>query len=445
MSTRQAANHHSVLSIIALSAPALPMSALMMPLVIFIPPFFAEHMGMGMAVVGGIFTLGRLFDVITDPVVGSIMDKSRARISKRVWVALGAVPIVFSTIQIFVNPPDASSNLLFWVLVLYAGWTLMNLGLYSWGAEVAEEYHQRSRVMGAIQIANNIGSVGVLLVPAAIEVLGVGGDVTRVRIQAMGIFILGMMPLTLLIAWFLAPVAKYEQEAPAAILPALRTAFKSKATRLLLGADLAVGIKIGLFTSLTVFLLEIVLNLQASAGTLQLAMLGAGLLGIPPFVYFARKLEKHRAMALTTVFTGGGGLAVLFVPADEFAVALALYVFYGIGTGASQMFPRAIMADVVDEHQAASGDKNTGVFFSFLTTTLKLGLALGVGVGFGLAELSGFDPATARTDDSAHFVIRAIIGFGELILGATIVLLMWTFPLDRKRQELLRQQITGNG
>ena len=441
MNTRGAVTNYSLLSIVALSAPALPMSALMMPLVIFIPPFFAEHMGMGMAVVGGIFTLGRLFDVVTDPLVGSIMDKSRSRVSKRVWVALGAVPLVVSTIQIFVYPPSSSSALLLWVLVLYAGWTLMNLGLYSWGAEVAEEYHQRSRVMGAIQIANNIGSVGVLLVPAAIEVLSIGGDVTQVRIQAMGLFILCMMPVTLLLAWFFAPVGSYEQETPAAILPALKTAAKSRATRLLLGADLAVGIKIGLFTSLSVFLLEIVLNLKASAGMLQLSMLSAGLLGIPLFVYLASKIEKHRAMALTTGFTGVGGLAVLFIPPDQFAVALALYTFYGIGTGASQMFPRAIMADVVDEHQAVSGDKNTGVFFSFLTTTLKLGLALGVGLGFGLAEFSGFDPVTARVDDSAHFVIRAIIGFGELVLGAAIVLMMWNFPLDQKRQQVLRQQI----
>lgn len=46
---------------------------------------------------------------------------------------------------------------MYWVVVMYAGWTLTNLGLYSWGAEVSEDYHHRSRIMGAIQLANSIG------------------------------------------------------------------------------------------------------------------------------------------------------------------------------------------------------------------------------------------------------------------------------------------------
>ncbi len=128
-----------------------------MPLVIFIPPFFSEQMGLGMAVVGGIFTLGRLFDVVTDPVVGSVMDRFQTHFSKRAWVVIGAVPLALATFQIFFDPADNSSSLMCWVVVMYAGWTLTNLGLYSWGAEVSEDYHHRSRIMGAIQLANSIG------------------------------------------------------------------------------------------------------------------------------------------------------------------------------------------------------------------------------------------------------------------------------------------------
>lgn len=114
-------------------------------------------MGLGTAVVGGIFTLGRLFDVVTDPVVGSVMDRFQTRFSKRAWVVIGAVPLALATFQVFFDPADNSSSLMYWVVVMYAGWTLTNIGLYSWGAEVSEDYHQRSRIMGAIQVANSIG------------------------------------------------------------------------------------------------------------------------------------------------------------------------------------------------------------------------------------------------------------------------------------------------
>ncbi len=274
--------------IIALSAPAVPMFALMMPLVIFIPPFYAEQMGLGMAAVGGIFTLGRLFDVVTDPVAGIIMDRTQKRFSKRFWVVMGAIPLSIGTVQIFfAEPPGDTASLMVWIVVLYAGWTLMSVGLYSWGGEVTENYHERSRVMGAIQMANNAGTIGVLLVPAAIEMIGVEGDIAVLRVQAMGVFILGMLPVTLLIAWFFAPPSSHTSKQTSPLLPALKDALGTRSLRLLLIADLAVGLSIGIFTSLTLFLIEIVLSLDGAAGSLQLVMLISAFLGIPFFVYVA--------------------------------------------------------------------------------------------------------------------------------------------------------------
>lgn len=69
----------------------------------------------------------------------------------------------------------------------------------------------------------------------------------------MGAFILGVLPITLAIAWFLAPSARHERADSAPVLPALKTAVHSRATRMLLAADLAVGIKIGLFLALILY------------------------------------------------------------------------------------------------------------------------------------------------------------------------------------------------
>ena len=66
----------SRLQMAALAAPAAPMFGLIMPLAIFIPPFYADQMGLGLGVVGAIFTIGRLFDVVTDPIAGRLMDRT---------------------------------------------------------------------------------------------------------------------------------------------------------------------------------------------------------------------------------------------------------------------------------------------------------------------------------------------------------------------------------
>ena len=150
-------------SIVALSAPALPMFAMMMPLAVFLPAYYADGLGLGMAAVGSLFALGRMFDVVTDPFAGVIMDRLQQTIQRKTWLAIGAVPIAVAVANLFFATGEVSAIWLFsWLLCLYLGWTLMSVGLYSWAAETSTDYHERSRVMASLQAANSIGSVLVL-------------------------------------------------------------------------------------------------------------------------------------------------------------------------------------------------------------------------------------------------------------------------------------------
>ena len=419
-----------------LSGPAVPMFALMMPLVIFIPPFYAEHMGLGMAAVGTLFTLGRLFDVVTDPVGGVLMDRTRHWLSKRAWMTIGALPLALATWQIFfATAPGDPAVLMAWLVVLYLGWTLMSVGIFSWASEVATDYHERSRIMGAIQMANLVGTITVLLIPTAIESFSDGENLDVRRIQAMGTAILVMLPISLAIAWRWAPADAGGGEVQSApVLPALRAAWSNTALRRLLGADLAVGLIIGVFTSLTIFYSEIVLGLQGRAGLLQLTLLISSLIGLPVFIYLAGRIDKHTSLCIAAGLSALAGIAGAVLPVGSLPLAITCYAVFGFAGGATQMLPRAIMADVLEADEAKTSSPSTALYFSFITTTLKLGLGLGVGITFALAAAAGFDPASARTDDSAHWVIRALIGALPALLCLIIVALMWRFPVGRSVQ-----------
>jgi Na+/melibiose symporter-like transporter len=432
------------LPMIALAGPAMPMFALMMPLTIFIPPFYAEHMGLGMAMVGTLFTLGRLFDVLTDPLAGFLMDRTQQRLGRHVWVTIGAVPLGIATWQIFfAQAPAHAWVLMAWLVVLYGGWTLMSVGLFSWGAEVTSDYDERSRVMGFIQFANVLGTVLVVVLPVVVELSRRVENVDVARVRAMGGFIMLLLPLTLALAWWKAPRVHARSVERSPILPALRDALGTAAIRRLLLADLAVGIGIGSFTALTVFFVEIVLAHPDRAGSLQLILMLSSMLGIPLWIRLARKLQKHRTLSITSLITAAGGAIALVVPPSAFGLAIAAYVVFGIASSGGQMLPRAIMADLLDADRLASGDERAGLLFSLLTTTLKIGLAAGVGITFGIAGAAGFDPAAARQDAAAHWVIRLLIGGIPLVLGLGNAALMWNFPFDRESQRSARSRLVG--
>ena len=54
--------------------PGLPLAALGLPLYIYLPTFYAEQLGLGLAAVGAALLIARVSDVITDPLIGLLSD-----------------------------------------------------------------------------------------------------------------------------------------------------------------------------------------------------------------------------------------------------------------------------------------------------------------------------------------------------------------------------------
>ncbi|MCY3792873.1 MAG: MFS transporter, partial [Gammaproteobacteria bacterium] len=323
----------------------------------------------------------------------------------------------------------------------------MSVGLFSWGAETTGDYHERSRVMGSIQIANSLGTVLVLLVPTAIEWLADAEDLGTERVRAMGCLILALLPLTVLFSWIYGPESKVmegKKRKQAPLWAALKHALAQKPLRMLLVADLAIGINLGIGTSVSVFFVEIVLGLEGRIGTVQLASLLAGLAGIPLWVLLARVLEKHRALAATAFISVLGGFFALLVPPNQFLLYFLASITLGVGLGGIQFLPRSIMADVLDGDRLDSGEERAGLYYSFLTSTLKIGLAIGIAASFYVAGYFEFDPADALASTDAHYVIRYLTGWSSVALGLVIIVMSWRFPIGRQQQEAMQSAIIGN-
>ena len=76
-------------TIAAFVSPAIPLSALGLPLLVYLPPFYAEEMGLGLSLVGTVFMITRFWDVFTDPVLGIISDKVTTPLGRRRhWIIL---------------------------------------------------------------------------------------------------------------------------------------------------------------------------------------------------------------------------------------------------------------------------------------------------------------------------------------------------------------------
>ena len=192
----------TVSTMIALAGPAAPMAALSLPLIIYLPEFFSNALGLNLALVGLMFTVVRLADLAFDPFVGGLMDRTMTRFGQfRPWLAIGVPVVIAGTVMLFMAERGAGALRLSVGLALgYAGYSIVILAQMGLGTELTSDYRQRSRVFAWWQAFNGLGLVLVLMLPVVLPLM-FGEKIAQdsgFTVRTMGWFVVVTLPLTAL-------------------------------------------------------------------------------------------------------------------------------------------------------------------------------------------------------------------------------------------------------
>ena len=428
----------STATLAAYAAPAAPISALGLPIAVYLPPFYAAEIGLGLSVVGTIFMLTRFWDVLIDPVLGVLSDRFPTRWGRRrQWIVLGT-PIVMAGAWMVFMPaaPVSASYLLAWLLALYVGWTLLTISHMSWGAELTAEYHERSVVQGWREVFLIIGMITVLALPALIE-RGGAADAAVQRVAAMGWFVIILLPLTVALALWRVPERPAEAHEHLGLRRALEALVENRPLRRVLLMDLLAGYGAGIVASLFLFVAVSALDLGKSASLLLLCYFVSGCLCIAPMLRLSYRWSKHRTLAVSSLLNGLALPFVFLLPPGNVPVAIAMFVVFGVNMGIGPLLFRSIMADVADEDQVRSGVPRTGLYFSLLIMTNKAGHALAIGSVYVMLDWIGFTPGAVNGPDAIAGLMNLFV-FPTMVTSVLVTAIMWNFPLGAERQRELR-------
>ncbi len=417
----------------AFALPAAPIAAMGLPIVVYLPPFYADQMGLGLTIVGAIFMLTRFWDVFTDPVLGVLSDKYKTRWGRRRhWIVI-SVPIMLVSVYMLFMPeaPVTSSYLLWWMVIAYIGWTLLTISHMSWGAELTPDYNERSTVQGFREVALIAGMIFVLLVPVFIEAMQ-PENVEAARVASMGWYVLILLPITVFVAVWFVPERKVPDPVHVPWREAVSVLARNRPLMRVLSADLLGGISGGIVTALFLFLAADVLDLQ-HASLLILVYLTAGCLFVPIMVRLSYMWGKHRTLAYSSIFSGVTVPLIFLVQPGDMWFAVLVWVCLGVNMGAGPFLFRSIMADVADHDEVRGGNQRTGLFYSLLTMTNKIGAAIAIGVTYPALDWIGFVPGAENTL-AAEDGLRMLYVIPPALIGFLVAWIMWNFPIDETQQ-----------
>lgn len=432
---------HSNGTLAAFAAPCLPMAALGLPLVVHLPHFYIQVLHINAALVGTVFLFVRLIDITFDPVLGVFMDRTRTKLGRfRPWLLASILVMGLATYMLFMPPGGAAGAvfLTIWLLVVYLGFSMSVLAQTSWASVLSPDYDQRSRIYGFWTTGNVIGIILVLVLPVLVSSKG-GSEAAGV--SAMGWFIVALLPITIGLAAWRVPEPMPDEPTHGGISDYLDF-LRLSSVRRLMWTDFLFGLAPGITGALALFYFHEVKHMSDfQANLLIFGYFAAGLLGAAFWTFIATRIGKHRAMAAAGILFAVSYVGVWLVPAGAFPLQLASMIGVGIPFCANQVLLRAMLADVGDEDRLNSGKDRTGMLFALLTATNKVGYAVAAATLIPLG-MAGFNQDAGAVQPKAALDMLTLLFVGLPIV--VLLLASWvifSFPLDRSRQEEIRAQL----
>ena len=421
--------------LVSYSAVALPIGAMGMPIAIYLPPLYSGSLGLSLATVGLIFTLARVWDLVTDPIMGIVIDRYGSRWGQyKHWVALAIPMVMLAVYKVFIpNPGDVTAFYLgVWMLVLYLGFTMLNIAHNSWGTFLANDYDERSKLFGWREIFIIIGMIFVLAIPATMDFFGESR--TPAKVAGMGLFCLILFPLTVVATLVVVPDKVTERKDAPGWRDFLGILRSNPLLWRLLTADFTTSFAISATAALYIFVATYAFDLRDQASMALLLYFVAGFLAMPAWLKLTYRVGKvgaiKLAMGYTIVLQSG-----LFFVAEPGNVGLFWsYTFLaGLAFGATPTLLHSLMADLTDIDELKTGQKRAGMYFALLGTINKLGGALAVGFTLTTADtLFDFAPGAANSQTAIDGLLL-IFCFVPVAAMALTYIPLHRYPLTKEK------------
>lgn len=412
--------------------------------------FYTNVIGMSAALVGTILMLSRIFDGVSDALIGVLVDRTHSKHGKaRVWILRMILPYGLSAILMFMVPANATTMIqAIYVFVTYNlavtfVYTALNLPYGTMATLMTTDQGERS-ILNIYRMS--MSPVGALVVTALTMPLinRLGGD-QKAWLTVTVIY--ALLAMAMLLVCFLGcrervtSAGQIKQE-KIPLRVSFRCMIRNKYWRLVAFMFLAWAVYFTLNSTMLTYYAQYELGNNELMGVISVAEKVPSIFIAIAIVPFIKKLGK-RNLALIGSFVTLIGAAVILVRPRELTFVLIGAVLKGIGGGAVGALIYSLLADTIEYGHWLTGVRSEGLLYSASSVGYKIGGGM-TNAAIGIVmEMAGFSGTAAQISASAHQAISALYLLVPFVAWGLMAVFLWRYKLDREYTQVVQELQCG--
>ena len=419
----------------------------------FYTVFLTKAQGMPAAMAGTIPLIGKVWDAVTDPIMGNICDRTKSRFgAKRFYIMAGSLLSALTFILMWITAPmqSAGAKYTFYALMYMlfsTGFTIVMVPYNGLLPDMVDDYTERSRYSSVRMMFSTFGAILAGLIPTILI-----KDNTDPKPYLTVALLFGVIFTAAILFTFFGTWEKQKEPVKIPLKDSFTqsfTVYKSKAFRMFIAIFLLGQGAADFVTGLAVYYVDDVLNAYGGGNftILMGVLLVAQFAGTILFGQIMQRTSKTFPILLGFPIRIAATLAMLAFSHEgaNFTIILVLSFIVGLGMAASSTSIYAILSDMADVDELITSISRPGTCSGMATFIRKIATGLSSAVIGLLLGMIGYDEIAAssglRQAASVQSGIAYIYIFVPVILMVLTILVAMRFPLKQKEFEIVKKEI----
>ncbi len=430
----------------------------------YLTVFMTDAIGFNALMVAFLMLGARIFDALNDPIMGSIVDRTRTKWGKcRPYMKWMAFPIAIMTAICFlpVYPKDTGGFAA--ISVMYIVWgvvyTVADVPYWGLSTAMSNDTYRRGNLLTIARLFCTAGAgIVTVITPIITDNMTKGLDpAAKGEMLKWIYFVIAIVCCVIALPLFYLGFKNTKErnvteENPPSLGHNLKLLFKNKPLMLIVLSGIGGAARMLFTYTGGLYFAKYIMDKESMYSLFTMAIVPGGLIASLLVPWCTKKFGKKNTYIWSHI-VGGVAMLIAFIvgiACDRGAytstattvVLLIALVIAGIPSGFGNIITYAMIGDTVEYLELKTGERAEGICFAMQTLINKIGMAVGAFVGVLAYYMAGVaaNDASSVTPEGKDTMWFMLVGIAAISFFLTVIPLFF-YKFNEKEQQAAKAEI----